>query len=361
MQKNDRSGDDSQRDSVSDDSSDSPEPGPVTCMEPFMVRRLSCRTVQLPPLAFRQAEQYYCDRKPESDTVTVPPRPTTLPLRTPPLIAITSADTSRNTLTKEISNYRKAFTHTAENLQLADNRNVIYHRFDQPTFTPVTRSNSDIPQPTAPPAITYMYPDFPPALMVCEGDVCQLFQRQKIRKAQGPDSVSPSCLKVCADELAHIFTWIFNRSLELCEVPSCFKCSTVIPVLKKPSITGLNDYRPIALTSVVMKLRDWRVHPPPVHQRLHLSGPEDGTCMRESGVGVFGRRRRNRREREGAQTSVEAAEPGSALSAPPRAGSAQERPSETKRLFGHREIPQPEEHGPDLRGGHGAPTRTEEI
>lgn len=80
---------------VSDDSSDSPEPGPVTCMEPFMVRRLSCRTVQLPPLAFRQAEQYYCDRKPEPDTVTVPPRPTTLPLRTPPLIAITAADTSR--------------------------------------------------------------------------------------------------------------------------------------------------------------------------------------------------------------------------------------------------------------------------
>lgn len=80
---------------VSDDSLDSPEPEPVTCMEPFLVRRLSCRTVQLPPLVFRQAEQYYCDRKPEPDTVTAPPRPTTLPLRTPPLIAITSADTSR--------------------------------------------------------------------------------------------------------------------------------------------------------------------------------------------------------------------------------------------------------------------------
>lgn len=58
---------------------------------------------------------------------------------------------------------------------------------------------------------------------------------------------------------------------------------------------------------------------------------------------------------------MEAAESGSALSAPPRAGSAQERPCETKRFFGHREIPQPEEHGPDLRGGHGAPTRAEEI
>uniref|UniRef100_A0A096LY68 Uncharacterized protein n=1 Tax=Poecilia formosa TaxID=48698 RepID=A0A096LY68_POEFO len=87
---------------ASDESSDSPEPGPVTCMEPFMVRRLSCRTVQLPPLAFRQAEQYYCDRKPEPDTVTVPPRPTTLPLRAPPLIAITSADTTRLLFSKAL-------------------------------------------------------------------------------------------------------------------------------------------------------------------------------------------------------------------------------------------------------------------
>ncbi|KAK3513377.1 hypothetical protein QTP70_014205 [Hemibagrus guttatus] len=46
---------------------------------------------------------------------------------------------------------------------------------------------------------------------------------------------------------------IFNRSLELCEVPACFKRSTIIPIPKKPKMTGLNDYRPVALTSVVMK------------------------------------------------------------------------------------------------------------
>ncbi|KAK3513334.1 hypothetical protein QTP70_012376 [Hemibagrus guttatus] len=46
---------------------------------------------------------------------------------------------------------------------------------------------------------------------------------------------------------------IFNRSLELCEVPACFKHSTIIPIPKKPKITGLNDHRPVALTSVVMK------------------------------------------------------------------------------------------------------------
>ena len=38
-----------------------------------------------------------------------------------------------------------------------------------------------------------------------------------------------------------------------CHVPVCFKSSTIIPVPKKPRITGLNDYRPVALTSVVMK------------------------------------------------------------------------------------------------------------
>ncbi len=61
------------------------------------------------------------------------------------------------------------------------------------------------------------------------------------------------CLKSCADQLAPIFTNIFNRSLELCEVPSCFKRSTIIPIPKKSKITGLNDYRPVALMSVVMK------------------------------------------------------------------------------------------------------------
>ncbi len=76
--------------------------------------------------------------------------------------------------------------------------------------------------------------------------VSKVFRRQKIRKAKGPDGVSPACLKACAVQLSSIFTQIFNRSLELCEVLSCFKRSTIIPVPKKPKITGLNDYKPVA-------------------------------------------------------------------------------------------------------------------
>ena len=155
---------------------------------------------------------------------------------------------------QDITDYRKTSPRPLENPKLAEDLNVFYCRFDHPTLTPLTRSNPVFTQPSAPPVITSpLLPDSPPALTVLEEDVCQLFQRQKTRKAPGPDGVSPSCLKACAEQLAPIFTRIFNRSLELCEVPSCFKRSTIVPVPKKHCITGLNDYRPVALTSVVMK------------------------------------------------------------------------------------------------------------
>lgn len=91
------------------------------------------------------------------------------------------------------------------------------------------------------------------ALSILEGDVNSLFKRQNPRKAAGPDGVTPSTPKHCADQLSAVFTDIFNISLETCYVPACFKSSTIIPVPKKSKITGLNDYRPVALTSVVMK------------------------------------------------------------------------------------------------------------
>ncbi|KAK3529894.1 hypothetical protein QTP86_007218 [Hemibagrus guttatus] len=69
--------------------------------------------------------------------------------------------------------------------------------------------------------------------------------------ATGPDSVSLALLKHCANQLSPVFTDIFNTSLET--VPACFKTSAIVPVPKKTKITGLNDYRPVALTSVVVK------------------------------------------------------------------------------------------------------------
>ena len=51
-----------------------------------------------------------------------------------------------------------------------------------------------------------------------------------------------------------VFTEIFNTSLLQRVVPQCFKSSVIVPVPKKARVAQLNDYRPVALTSVVMKV-----------------------------------------------------------------------------------------------------------
>lgn len=60
-------------------------------------------------------------------------------------------------------------------------------------------------------------------------------------------------MKHCTSLFAPIFIEIFNYSIALCRVPACFKSSVIVPISKKGSITSLNDYRRVALTSVVMK------------------------------------------------------------------------------------------------------------
>ncbi|KAK1783969.1 hypothetical protein P4O66_004634, partial [Electrophorus voltai] len=55
------------------------------------------------------------------------------------------------------------------------------------------------------------------------------------------------------DQLADVLTDIFNISLSCAVVPTCFKTTTIVPVPKKPTVSCLNDYRPIALTSIIMK------------------------------------------------------------------------------------------------------------
>ncbi len=135
---------------------------------------------------------------------------------------------------KDITNYKTPSPSTVETQQLVDDLNEFYCRFEKTSLT----------LPATPLSPT-------PELQIREDDVCQVFKKNKRRKAPGPDGVTPACLKSCADKLAP--SQIFNRSLELCEVPSCLKRSTIIPVPEKPKIIGLNDYRSVALTSVIMK------------------------------------------------------------------------------------------------------------
>ena len=103
-----------------------------------------------------------------------------------------------------------------------DNFNHFYARFDRQNLTPTSVS---LPYPAVP---------LPPPFTVQEHEVRKLLKQQSSRKAAGPDNVSTATLKYCANELATVFTDLFNASLNLHIVPVCFKAASIIPVPKKP-------------------------------------------------------------------------------------------------------------------------------
>ncbi len=90
-------------------------------------------------------------------------------------------------------------------------------------------------------------------LSLSVADVTRSFKRVNILKAVGPDGIPGRVLKACTFQLAGVFTDIFDLSLSLSVVPSCFKKSTIVPIPKKNKITCLNDWRPVALTPIFSK------------------------------------------------------------------------------------------------------------
>ncbi len=91
-------------------------------------------------------------------------------------------------------------------------------------------------------------------ITVSDDEVRRALKRVNIRKAAGPDGITGRVLRSCADQHAGLFTSIFNESLATSVVPTSFKKSIIIPVPKNNKLSCLNDYRPVALTSIVMKV-----------------------------------------------------------------------------------------------------------
>eukprot|EP00061_Rhincodon_typus_P006612 g27433.t1 len=95
-------------------------------------------------------------------------------------------------------------------------------------------------------------PDAPVAT-VTAADIRLGFLGVNPRKAMGPGGVPGQALRSCADQLAEVFTNIFNPSLLQAKGPTCFKKTMIIPVPKKAHATCLNEYHPAAVTSIILK------------------------------------------------------------------------------------------------------------
>lgn len=132
-----------------------------------------------------------------------------------------------------------------------------------PPPPPPPPSTSDPHQPTPPPTPPTCFSQpptpispsqVPPSpLSITAAQVRSELKRIKPRKAPGPDGIGSRLLKDCADPLSGVITRLYNLSLSLGRVPVLWKTSCVVPVPKTARPTEPNHYRPVALTSHLMK------------------------------------------------------------------------------------------------------------
>ncbi len=137
-----------------------------------------------------------------------------------------------------ITDYKPPPQACDEDTSLPDALNHFYSRFEMQNDTPAQKL------PT---------PPNDRALCLTPADVRKTLSRINPRKAAGPDNIPGRVLKDCAAQLTDVLTDIFNTSLSQAVVPTCLKSTTIIPVPKKSPVSCLNDYRPIALTPIMMK------------------------------------------------------------------------------------------------------------
>ncbi len=137
-----------------------------------------------------------------------------------------------------ITDYKPPPQACDEDTSLPDALNHFYSRFEMQNDTPAQKL------PT---------PPNDRALCLSPADVRKTLSRINPRKAAGPDNIPGRVLKDCAAQLTDVLTDIFNTSLSQAVVPTCLKSTTIIPVPKKSPVSCLNDYRPIALTPIMMK------------------------------------------------------------------------------------------------------------
>ena len=76
----------------------------------------------------------------------------------------------------------------------------------------------------------------------------------EINKAQGPDAINGAVLKNCSKSLSYPLHKLFNLAYNTGYLPSEWKLANVVPIHKKDDKNKVVNYRPISLTSLVMKV-----------------------------------------------------------------------------------------------------------
>ena len=93
-----------------------------------------------------------------------------------------------------------------------------------------------------------------PNIEITSPGIKKLLETLNPHKAIGPDNIPGQFLKLCATEMADIFTTLFQASLNQGIVPPDWKTANIVPLFKKGDKSNPANYRPISLTSLTCKI-----------------------------------------------------------------------------------------------------------
>ena len=85
-------------------------------------------------------------------------------------------------------------------------------------------------------------------------DIMEAIDDIKPSAAAGPDEIPVSLLKNCKNLHAEPIHLIWSNSLSTSMVPDCYKTSLIAPIYKKGSRSIASNYRPVSLTSHIIKI-----------------------------------------------------------------------------------------------------------
>ena len=139
---------------------------------------------------------------------------------------------------QSVTDYKPSPPPCEDNTDFLNSLNTFFSRFEENNTTTPTK------KPVNPDSTT---------LQLDPADVRTTLLKVNPRKAAGPDNIPGRVLRDCADSLTDVLTDIYNTSLNQAIIPASFKSTTIVPLPKKSPASSLNDYRPIALTPIMMK------------------------------------------------------------------------------------------------------------
>ena len=95
-----------------------------------------------------------------------------------------------------------------------------------------------------------------PDITVTKEGVEKLLKKINPSKACGPDMIPARILRDMVEEISQILTTLFQRTIDLGELPEDWKSANVSPIFRKGDRFKASNYRPVSLTSLCCKLQE---------------------------------------------------------------------------------------------------------